>query len=159
MSLVRGGLSTIVIAAVPAVVGAAGFSFLDAKFLGPYGVAIRNAAKLAFAAILGTVGRRYLGKTGSSVAVGAVLGSMGAELGIKLAGGMVTTSQKESVGALITQAAYDGNMRHALGALVDAGGGGLGSVQGQVSNFERAMRGGVPNDYMEALAGDDGDGW
>jgi hypothetical protein len=120
--MVRGGISSVALAAIPATLGSVAFSFIDAKFLGPYGTTVRNIAKLVFAALLGTVGRKWLGKTGSQVAMGAVIGTVGAEFGYKLAGGMVTTSAKESVGALILQAANDGNMRNELGALVDASG-------------------------------------
>lgn len=152
--MVRGGISSVALAAIPATLGSVAFSFIDAKFLGPYGTTVRNIAKLVFAALLGTVGRKWLGKTGSQVAMGAVIGTVGAEFGYKLAGGMVTTSAKESVGALILQAANDGNMRNELGALVDASGHGLGATAVQSANeFDAAMRGNVPPDYAAALAG------
>ena len=44
--MVRGGISSVALAAIPATLGSVAFSFIDAKFLGPYGTTVRNIAKL-----------------------------------------------------------------------------------------------------------------
>jgi hypothetical protein len=148
-NLIRGGLSSVALAAIPATLGAFAFSFLDAKFLGPAGTVVRNVAKVIFAGMLGTMGRNWLGKDGSLVAMGAVLGTIGAEFGVKAAGGLVAMNPAESLKELVLQAANDGEMQQQLGALIE--GGGLGGTA--ANDFDKAMEGEIPADYAAALTG------
>lgn len=146
--MLRGGLSAVALAAIPALAGSFAFSFLDAKFLGSTGVMIRNVAKLIFAGLLGTVGRTWLGRDGANVAIGAVLGTIGAEFGVKAAGGMVAMNPAESIKELVLQAANDGEMQQQLGALIEGGIGGTAA-----NDFDAAMQGEIPTDYAMALTG------
>jgi hypothetical protein len=147
-NMLRGGLSSVALAAIPATLGAFAFSFLDAKFLGKTGTMVRNVAKLIFAGLLGTVGRNWLGRDGSNVAMGAVLGTIGAEFGVRAAGGLVAMNPAESLKELVLQAANDGEMQAQLGALIDGGIGGTAAA-----DFDNAMQGEIPLDYANALTG------
>ncbi len=81
--------------------------------------------------------------------MGAVLGTIGHEFGVRAAGGMVTMNTKESVSALIEQAATDGDMQAELGALLEDGDMVAGSP---ADDFSAAMAGKTTGGYMEALS-------
>jgi len=145
----RGGLKAVALAAIPALAGSFAFSFIDAKFLGKTGTMVRNLAKLVFAGLLGTIGRTWLGRDGANVAIGAVLGTIGAEFGVKAAGGLVAMNPAESLKELVLQAANDGEMQAQLGALLE--GNGLGGTA--ANDFDRAIDGEVPLDFAQAMTG------
>ena len=102
--------------ALPATVGGAAIGFVDSKFLGTSGFLIRTAGKVAVALGIGHFGKKMFGEVGSKVAMGAVLSTIGHEVGVKFGGGMVAMNKAEGVNALIEAAAED----EQVAALIEA---------------------------------------
>lgn len=129
--------------AIPATVGGIIIGVIDSKLLGPMGTIGRVAGKLVTAVLVAAIGRRWLGPMGTGVAMGAILGTIGHEVGIRLGGGIVATSKKEGVQELVEMAATDAEVQAELGALVE-GGMGDESTATAVSSYERAIMGASP---------------
>lgn len=102
--------------ALPATVGGAAIGFIDSKFLGTSGFMIRTAGKVAVALGIGHFGKKMFGDVGSKVAMGAVLSTIGHEVGVKFGGGMISMTKEEGVEALIEMAAED----EEVAALIEA---------------------------------------
>lgn len=109
-------------AAVPAVAGGALVSLIDAKLLGGRPLALRVAGKLVAAAAAGAFLRSR--PDTARILQGAMLGSLGYELGARMAGGIVAANpadaaqQASGMGYLVRADGGGGS----LSALVDASG-------------------------------------
>lgn len=144
MSAAKEGVMLVLKSAIPAVVGGALLGFADAKFLGTRGMVIRLVGKGVLATVAGVAGRRFLGREAAAVAVGAVLGSIGSEIGIKLAGGIVAGTKKEGLKELISDPGDDEEVRDAMAALTE------GTNLGQ--SYERAAQTNLGESYIDAAA-------
>lgn len=153
MGAIRGSGKALLLAALPATIGGFAMGFIDSKFLGTQGTMVRTAAKLVVAGLFGTVGRKYLGPMGSGIAMGAILGSIGTEFGVKAGGGMIAMTKREGVQELIAGAAYDQEVQAELGALIEGEDGSAGA------SYQNALTGTVMDNYSSALGDDSyGDG-
>lgn len=148
------GLRDIMIAAIPATIGGVVMGFADAKLLGPLGTIGRNVGKLILTAGLAALLRKRLGPVGTGVMSGAILGTIGHEVGVRLGGGMVTMTKREGVRELVEMAATDAETQQELSALVD----GDDQVEGfkdEASDYEQALAGGIPPEYAALADGED----
>jgi hypothetical protein len=143
------------VAAIPATVGGIVIGFLDSKLLGTQGTIVRNVGKVMTAILVSTIGRRWLGATGSGIAMGAILGTIGHEVGVRLGGGMVTMTKREGVRELVEMAATDAETQAELGALIEDEGGD--QIEGAVSDYEAAIEGkaSLPKEYAALEDEDD----
>lgn len=142
------------IAAIPATIGGVVIGFADAKLLGPLGTIGRNVGKLVLMAGLAALLRKKLGPVGTGVMSGAILGTIGHEVGVRLGGGMVTMTKREGVRELVEMAATDAETQNELSALVD----GPDELEGFTENaneYEQALAGGIPPEYSDLADGDD----
>jgi hypothetical protein len=148
----KAGLHDIMVAAVPATIGGLVIGFVDSKFLGTMGTIGRNIGKLLTAVMVGTLGRRFLGPVGTGVAMGAVLGTIGHEFGVKLGGGMVAMTKGEGVRELVEMAATDAETQAELGALIEGN-----DFEDAQHEYEGALAGDIPKEYqaLAAAAGED----
>lgn len=156
MNLVRGGLKDVMLAAIPATIGGLAIGFVDAKMIGRGGALVRNLVKVVTAIVVGTMGRRWLGPTGSGIAMGAILGTIGHEYGIKLGGGMVAMSKLEGMGDLVEAASTDADVNYQLQALIE----GTDTTSSAIDDYNRAMTdgGGIPGAYEDVAGGEYDDG-
>jgi hypothetical protein len=104
-------------AAIPSVAGGALMSLIDSKLLADRPLWMRVGGKIVAAAGAGMLLRRR--PDTAKLLMGAMLGSLGYELGAKLSGGLVTANKAQTVQALGTLIRAD---PQAMGALVDATG-------------------------------------
>jgi len=120
----RRSMSIVLTTALPATIGGFALGFIDGKFLSSRSMVARTVGKILTALGIGVVGARFLGTTGTAVAVGTVIGSIGHEFGLKAAGGMVVSpasiAAKQDVKKLGEILAEDEQMR--LSALEVGGG-------------------------------------
>jgi hypothetical protein len=117
-------------AAIPAVAGGAAMAIIDAKLLADRPIAIRVAAKVVAAAAAGVLLRSR--PVTANLVMGAMLGSLGGELALRMSGGLMTPSKAATVQALGTLIREDPG---AMSALIDATGAYSGQVP-QMSGFE-----------------------
>lgn len=117
-------------AAIPAVAGGAAMAIIDAKLLADRPIVFRVAAKVVAAAAAGVLLRSR--PVTANLVMGAMLGSLGGELALKMAGGLMTPSKAATVQALGTLIREDPG---AMSALIDATGAYSGQVP-QMSGFE-----------------------
>jgi hypothetical protein len=152
----RQGMRDIVMAAIPATIGGIVIGLMDAKLLGPMGTIGRTVGKIVTAVIVAAVGRKWLGPMGTGVAMGAILGTIGHEVGIRLGGGILATSKKEGIKELVEMAATDAETQAELGALIE-GNFGDESTATAVSSYELAITGGspMPKEYQGAFDDED----
>lgn len=150
----KSALHDVMIAAIPATIGGIVIGFADAKLLGPLGTIGRNVGKLVLMAGLAALLRKRLGPVGTGVMSGAILGTIGHEVGVRLGGGMVTMTKREGVRELVEMAATDAETQAELGALVDGGDDDVGGFTDNASEYEQALAGGIPDEYA-ALRGED----
>jgi hypothetical protein len=150
--MIRGGAKDIMLAAIPATIGGFVIGFVDSKFLGAAGTVARTLGKLVTAFVVGSLGKRWgLGQTGAGIAMGAILGTIGHEFGVKAGGGMIAMTKKEGVSELIAGAAYDAEVQAELGALIEDG-----ELEGSVADgYQADLMGGGKNPYAAALEGED----
>jgi hypothetical protein len=104
-------------AAIPAVAGGAIISFVDAKLLADRPQAVRIGGKVVLAALASVMLRSR--PATAQLLMGAILGSLGYELGTKLSGGLVTPNKAATVQALGTLIRED---PAAMSALIDSTG-------------------------------------
>jgi hypothetical protein len=104
-------------AAIPAVAGGAVMSLIDSKLLANQSQAVRIGGKIAAAGAVGVLLRRR--PDTAKVLMGAMLGSLGYELGAKLSGGMVAPNKEQAAKQLGQLIRAD---PQAMGALIDASG-------------------------------------
>lgn len=152
----RQGMKDIVMAAIPATIGGIVIGLVDSKLLGPMGTIGRTIGKLVTAVLVAAVGRRWLGPMGTGVAMGAILGTIGHEVGIRLGGGVVAVTKKEGVQELVEMAATDAEVQAQLQGLVE-GGMGDESTATAVSAYELAISGQspMPKEYQGAFDDED----
>ena len=143
-------------AAIPATIGGVIIGLMDAKLLGPLGTVGRTLGKVVTAVLVAAIGRRWLGPMGTGVAMGAILGTIGHEVGIRLGGGIVATSKKEGVRELVEMAATDAETQAELGALIE-GNYGDESTATAVNSYQMAIDGGspMPKEYQGAFDDED----
>jgi len=92
-------------AAVPAVIAGAGIGFLDTKILAGRSILIRVGAKVGAAALAAVLLRS---KPKMALAtMGAVLGTLGYEGGVRVGGGVIATSRPQGIKELAAMAAED----------------------------------------------------
>lgn len=144
----RAGLRDIVTAAIPATIGGLAIGFIDSKFLGSQGTIARNIGKVLTAVALAALGRKWFGPVGTGVALGAVLGTIGHEVGVRLGGGMVAMSKTEGVRELVAMAATDDETQRELGALIEGG-----DFATEARNYEAALEG-IPPEYSDLADAD-----
>lgn len=156
MGIARQGMKDIMMAAIPATIGGVVIGLMDSRFLGPMGTVGRMVGKLLTAVVVAAVGRRFLGPMGTGVAMGAILGTIGSEIGVRLGGGMVAMTKKEGVQELVEMAATDAETQAQLQGLIEGGVGEESSAQA-VSAYELAISGAspIPKEYDGAFDGDD----
>jgi hypothetical protein len=104
-------------AAIPAVAAGAITSLIDAKFLGDRPQGVRIGVKILEAGAVAVLLRSR--PNTAAIMMGAILGSLGAELGTKLSGGLVTANKAATVQALGTLLRED---PAAMSALIDPSG-------------------------------------
>jgi hypothetical protein len=144
------------VAAIPATLGGVVIGFMDSKFLGPLGTIGRMVGKILTAVVVAAVGRKWLGPVGTGVAMGAILGTVGSEIGVRLGGGMVAMTKREGVQELVEMAATDAQTQAELGALIEGGIGDESTAQA-VTSYELAIAGAspLPREYDGAFDDED----
>lgn len=100
---------------IPASIGGLVLGLVDAKL--PSGVVGRTIVKAVIGALWGGFMGRFLGEAGAAAGVATVMGSIGHEFGLRLGGGIVTTTKKEGVKELVEMAADDAEIQGHLAAL------------------------------------------
>lgn len=138
---VRGGLGDALALALPATFGGAAIGFVDSKIGGRFGFVGRTAVKLGVAIAAGTIGRKFLGARGGDVAMGAVLSTIGHEIGVRAGGGIVALTRREGVSALLDAAADDPEIAALLDAPPDE------DAIGQGKGYLRSMATGAPTSH------------
>jgi len=101
-------------AAVPAVIAGVGIGFLDTKVLAGRSIIIRVGAKVGAAAIA-AMALRSRPKIALAT-MGAILGTLGYEGGVRLGGGVIATSRPQGIKELAAMAAED---EESLGLLTE----------------------------------------
>lgn len=148
------GLRDIMMAAIPATLGGIVIGFVDSKFLGTAGTIGRNVGKLLTAVVVAALARKKLGPVGTGVALGAVLGTIGHEVGVRLGGGMVTMTKREGVKELVEMAATDAETQAELGALIE-GEDEISAEEESADIYTRAIEGGAQKTGYESAFDDE----
>jgi len=100
--------------AVPAVIAGAGVGFLDTKILAGRSMVIRVGAKVGLAAVAGMLLRSR--PKMAMATMGAVLGTLGYEGGVRIGGGVIATSRPQGIKELAAMAGED---EESLGLLTE----------------------------------------
>lgn len=109
---ITGALKGSVRALIPAALGGAAIGFADAKLLADKSMIVRVGAKIGAAALAGVLLRKN--PMAAHAAMGAMLGTLGYEGGVRAGGGVIATSKPAGMRELAALAAED---EEALGIL------------------------------------------
>lgn len=109
---VKSALKSSVKALIPAALGGAAIGFIDAKLLSTKPMLVRVAAKIGGAALASMLLRRN--PAAAHATMGAMLGTLGYEGGVRAGGGVIATSKPAGMRELAALAAED---EEALGIL------------------------------------------
>jgi hypothetical protein len=113
------GIGLVLKTALPSIAAGFVFGFIDGKFTAGKGPVVRTVVKILSAMVIGLGAGKVWGDVGAAVATGTILGTVGHEFGLRVAGGMPVMSKKEGVKELIAMAADDVDVRAELGALAN----------------------------------------